>query len=171
MDPLDVYLSGPFFSTSQEEFVTRLEELLTNKGLHFFSPRRGANAVEMNAILGAGAQPGPKLRHRVFLDNMLNIDKAMLLVAFIDDFDTGTLWELGYAYKAEIPAITVTNQSYEMNLLLADSVIGHCKGIEDLSLALDLFRPALNRHLPATEAAEVISRVQAQFLRYGGAAP
>ena len=67
-----------------------------------------------------------------------NIDDANLVVALIDDRDIGTIFEIGYAFAMGVPVITFTNMDYGMNLMLAESVLAHCKGVEQLTEALDM---------------------------------
>lgn len=135
-----IYCAGPFFNPQQLATMESIEAVLERFDVELFKPRNGAaSAQKLNKDIGAGKDPSPQTRRQVFLDNVNNIDDADLLVALIDDRDIGTIFELGYACKAGVPVITFTNQSYGMNLMLAESTLAHCKGVEQLNLAAEMF--------------------------------
>ncbi len=163
-----LYLAAPFFNEEQIALVDKLEDLIESVGYELFSPRKGENAIEMNKKIlewqewdarrlfflqrntcgnkykdPQPSQPSEELRLRVFTDNVVNIDNADLVVAVIDDFDSGVLFELGYAYARHVPILTITNHAYGCNLMLAHSVIGHLKSLEELQEALLIGFPRL----------------------------
>ena len=136
-----VYAAGPFFSPQQLKTMEQIESVLESfKNVDVFKPRNGAaSAKKLNKDIGAGKDPSANTRRQVFKDNVENIDAVDLVVALIDDRDIGTIFEVGYAYKANVPIITFTNQGFGMNLMLAESVLAHCKGVEQLKEAMDMF--------------------------------
>lgn len=138
MNQPKVYLAAPFFNPKQIAFVVDIEKVIERGGYRMFSPRKGDNALEMNAILRDGGSPPSPLRWAVFNDNCINIDDADLLVAVIDDFDSGVLFEIGYAYARQIPIVTITNCDFGCNLMLAHSVIGHLKSLVELNDVLQI---------------------------------
>lgn len=157
-----IYLAGPFFTPEQLALVQSLEQMLREQALVVFSPRLGQNALQMNSLISAKQKVPPELRKAVFRDNCVYIDEARLVVAVIDDYDTGTVWEAGYAYRAEVPILTVTNRSYGLNLMLAECVIGHCKGLVEATEAIRLLTPALmSAHVD--RFAEAVAMVQSCF--------
>lgn len=184
-----VYLASPFFNPEQVAFVDKLEALIEKAGYEMFSPRKGENALEMNALLKqkfgrkkvldelisrgvvtavayeelAQFEPPGDLRLRVFNDNWSNIDDADLVVANIDDFDVGVMWEVGYAYARQVPIITTTNKMYGCNLMLAYSIIGHTKSLEALEEALRLGHPNLSLESSMETYGKVIAQIQHRF--------
>lgn len=182
------YLAAPFFNPSQLAFVEEIEKLLDESGYTYFSPRLGENAQEMNARIAelkawerrrASILPGsladwekmnPKpqppddaLRNKVFFDNYDNIDKADILVAVIDDFDVGVMWEVGYAYKAHVPILTTTARDYGCNLMLAQSIVGHTKSLAALADALAIGNPRLASDARFEEHGAAIAEIQAKY--------
>lgn len=133
-----VYLAGPFFSPTQIAFIEFLEKAIVEAGFELFSPRKPPAALEMNACVMEKLAPSDDLRLRVFSDNVVNIEDADLMVAVIDDRDTGTVWEMGFAAALSVPIVTVTNHTYGMNLMLAQTIVGHAKGQEDIKEMLRL---------------------------------
>lgn len=135
-----IYCAGPFFNPQQLAAMEGIEGVLEKFDVELFKPRNGAaSAKKLNKDIGAGKDPSPQTRRQVFLDNVNNIDDADLLIALIDDRDIGTIFEIGYACKAGVPIITFTNQNYGMNLMLAESTLAHCKGLEQLAEAAEMF--------------------------------
>ena len=64
------------------------------------------------------------------------ISACSKVLAVIDDRDIGTIWEMGYATGKEIPVITISNSSYGLNVMLAESVQAHTIRIEDAIKAI-----------------------------------
>ena len=136
-----VYAAGGFFNEKQLRTMELVESVLSEfPQFRIFKPRDGASAAKkLNRDIGAGKDPSRDTRHQVFRDNVDNIDNAALVVAVTDDRDVGTIFEIGYAYKGNVPIITFTNEGYGQNLMLAESVLAHCKGPEQLREACALF--------------------------------
>lgn len=157
-----IYLAGPFFNEEQLALIKSLEKVITDLDYNLFSPRLGENALEMNKALAAGKCVSDNLRRSVFGDNVITIKQASLLVAVVDDRDTGTIFEWGYAFASHIPLISVTNHDYGMNLMLAHSIVGHCKGLDQIKDGLQILRSGIND--PAVEIyGQVLAEFQAKY--------
>ncbi|MCY8256404.1 nucleoside 2-deoxyribosyltransferase [Bacillus spizizenii] len=96
-----VYLASPFFNKKEIEIVALVERTLRRKGLNVFSPRE--NQME-------GLEAGS--RHwsiETFTNDVKFIDWAEIVVAVYHGnySDSGTAWELGYAYGTQKPVIVV----------------------------------------------------------------
>ena len=111
---LRCYLGGGWFSANQDEVLTSLEELLSNNdSVEPYFPR----------VHGVKLEPeefhDPKLRERIFQENVKHILESDLVVAACDGrdgfYDTGTQWEVGYAMANNIPVVAydTTNKIYE----------------------------------------------------------
>lgn len=138
---LKVYAAGPFFKTEQLQSMQLIEQVLSEfECIETYKPRDGAaSARKLNVDIGAGKDPSSETRRAVYEDNVNNIDDSNLLIALIDDRDIGTIFEMGYAACQDIPIITFTQHDYGMNLMLAECVLAHTKGIEQLRQAVTLF--------------------------------
>jgi nucleoside 2-deoxyribosyltransferase len=138
---MKIYVAGPFFNQQQLDTLTAVEaELEKHDNIELFRPRDStASAKKLNKDIGAGKDPSQETRHNVFLDNVNNIDDADLVVAIIDGRDIGTIFEIGYAYGINVPIITYTNEGFGMNLMLAESTLAHCKGLDQLGKAIEGF--------------------------------
>lgn len=120
-----VYLAGPFF-TKEQKAVAELVEDLCNKGkLDYFSPR-----------LRCFCPPDADItqRNMTFNMNCEAIEKCDLVLACIDDFDAGTMWEIGYAFAHKRPVIAYSMvPGRGLNLMLAQSCKGFLNGEEQLT--------------------------------------
>lgn len=181
-----IYIAAPFFNEKQLNMVRGIEDLLHDRAdlirgsvpftidrltPTYFSPRLGNHALEMNATISRGEKPSQASKAAVFKDNVEHLQIADLVIAVIDDRDTGTIWEMGYfaghhgLRDPDRPiVITVTGNDYGMNLMLALSIDAHCKGLPRLKEALDiLLEPG---SLGATQRMEFIrGTLRKDFLR------
>lgn len=120
-----VYLAAPFFNDEQRDTIIRVEAMFRERNISFFSPR-------LECLCPPDANPAQ--RHKSFQANCNGIKKAEFVLARIDDFDPGTMWEMGYAYGKGIKTFaftTVTDRG--LNLMLAESGVQIIQGWENLA--------------------------------------
>jgi nucleoside 2-deoxyribosyltransferase len=129
--PHDVYLAGPFFNEEEVAFVDKLAALLEKIGLKVYNPK------EEGGILGETA-PWEKASE-IFEEDCRGIRGSEIILAIIDDFDPGTIWEMGYAHALGKPIITISNHGYGLNIMLSESSRAHYQSIEDLKEAMENF--------------------------------
>lgn len=106
-----VYLASPFFNELQIKYVDKVAEILRGKGLEVFSPME--NQMD-------GLEAGT--RHwsiETFRNDVKFIDWAEIVVAIYHGnySDSGTAWELGYAYGTNKPVITI-HVGHDSNLMV-----------------------------------------------------
>ena len=90
---MKLYLAGPLFTTAEIAFNTIIAEQLRMYGHDCFLPQE-MEQMDMNA-------------ERIFLGDKKGIDWCECVVACLDgaDPDSGTCWELGYAFGLRKKAI------------------------------------------------------------------
>lgn len=123
-----IYLAGPFFNDKQRAHISHAESILRKQGLMVFSPREhtipdGENMA--NHLWGKA----------VFQMDVEAIDCCDLVVAVYDGMysDTGTAWEIGYAYARDIPIVLVcTDISDEQSIMPVNASSAVLDGIERL---------------------------------------
>ena len=112
-----VYLSSPFFDDAYLERVKKVQEILNSKGLDVFSPKEHQNEhLEFGSI---------EWRKATFENDVKHIDWCDVVVAIIckgNYDDSGTAWELGYAYATNKPVVLVNITGETINLMIADSL-------------------------------------------------
>lgn len=115
-----VYLAAPLFSAAERRYNVRLSDLLND---HLFEVYLPQNAGDDGCHRGKEAQRDMFARH---CDAMTRVDAV---VAVIDgaDADSGTSWEMGYAFAKKIPVIAIRTDfrragaHEQVNLMLEQS--------------------------------------------------
>jgi nucleoside 2-deoxyribosyltransferase len=110
-----IYLAAGWFSEEQEQ--ARLEVLSVLKTLvcDFYSPK----------------DHGEGVTDEVFQKNLDYVSTADYIVASTEGKDMGTLFECGYAFRANVPIIYYFRGS-SLNLMLAKSAYAVCHSPDDL---------------------------------------
>lgn len=85
-----IYLASPFFNEKQIDRVETLLKNLKESGFKVFSPMHDSK-------FKLSATPSKEDAMEVFNDNIKNIDESGAVVAIIDERDSGTEFEIGYA--------------------------------------------------------------------------
>lgn len=92
-----VYLAAPLFSEAECDFNRRLRDLIICEGFRVFLPQEDSNNIH-------------DIKNRqeiIFNKNLAALDNSDIIVAVIDgaDVDSGTAWEIGYAYSKGKPVL------------------------------------------------------------------
>lgn len=111
-----VYLASPFFNDLEVMYVEKVEKILKEKGLEVFSPMRNQRP-----------DLTPETRQwsvEIFRNDVKFIDWSEVVVAIYHGnySDSGTAWELGYAYGTNKPVIVI-HVGKESNLMVHEG--GH----------------------------------------------
>ena len=88
-----IYLAAPLFSDAEREFNLKLRDQITKRGFSVFLPQEDSNDT-------TNMRHEEKQSH-IFQNNLEAIDNSDIIVAILDggsDVDSGTAWELGYAF-------------------------------------------------------------------------
>ena len=125
-----VYIAAPFFNEEQLDFVKRIEKKLLWNEIQYFSPRDGGDIQKMNK------REVKKVKREIYEDNINNIAGCDKIVAVIDDRDTGTIFEMGYAVALGIPVISIANCDHGVNIMLAEAVQAHVRNLGDMIRAI-----------------------------------
>lgn len=97
-----VYLASPFFNDEEIEYMEQVEMLLVKKNLKVFSPMRHP----LDKAIEVGSR---QWSIETFIDDIKHIKWAEIVVGIYHGnySDSGTAWELGYAYATDKPVILV----------------------------------------------------------------
>jgi nucleoside 2-deoxyribosyltransferase/predicted secreted protein len=95
-----IYLAAPLFSKAERNFNATLSDLLKQHLFEVFLPQEAGDDTDTRA----NAE-----QVRIFSKNKDDLDRADIVVAVIDgaDADSGTAWEMGYAYAHNKPVIAI----------------------------------------------------------------
>ena len=92
-----VYLAAPLFSEAELDFNRKLRDKIKKAGFNVFLPQEDSNNIK-----------DEKTRQKIiFGKNEAAIQNSDIIVAVIDgtDVDSGTAWEIGYAYALGKPIV------------------------------------------------------------------
>jgi|SRR5690625_3364309 len=97
-----VYLASPFFNDKEIGILEQVEKILDEKGLNVFSPLRN----QMDEYVEVGSR---QWSIETFMNDIKHIKWAEIVVGIYHGnySDSGTAWELGYAYATDKPVIAV----------------------------------------------------------------
>lgn len=116
-----IYLAGPFFSDEQIARVAKLEQALAaNPSVdEVFSPRLDKSWT--------GEEGTPAWADYIFKMDTSQIDQADALVVVHDylhaNMDSGTAFEVGYAYRSQTPIVVVQELTDEpVNLMIGQAL-------------------------------------------------
>ncbi len=124
-----VYLAAPLFSEAELDFNRMLRDEIKSSGFNVFLPQEDSNNVKDR----------DDRQSIIFSKNEVAIDKSDIIVAVIDgaDVDSGTAWEIGYAYALGKPILGLRTDFRTLgiegtvNLMIERSVI-LCMSIREL---------------------------------------
>lgn len=125
-----IYIAAPFFNEEQLLLVQAVEAVLDFNNMPYYSPR--SEGVLMNMT---PEQKKERMKY-IFDKNVEMLLLADVIVAVIDNYDTGTVWEIGFAFAKGKPVITLTDKDYELNIMIKQCVKSHCKTVEQIPQAV-----------------------------------
>lgn len=122
-----IYLASPFFNDAEIEAMENVRDILRKQGHSVFVPNEHQNPqFEFGSL---------EWRNATFNSDVRGIDNAEVVVAVINQGnydDSGTAWEIGYAYAKDIPVIVVNVTGNTINLMIADSLHALITSYEEL---------------------------------------
>ncbi|WP_304427695.1 nucleoside 2-deoxyribosyltransferase [Romboutsia ilealis] len=121
-----IYLASPFFNEAEIKSMETVRDILRQKGLDVFVPNEHQSAKEFGSL---------EWRKETFGSDVSGIDNADVMVAIINQGnydDSGTAWEIGYAYATKKPVILVNVTGETINLMIADSIHALVTSYEEL---------------------------------------
>lgn len=120
-----VYLASPFFDDKQCETLSKVENILRNKGLNVFSPR------EHDTTEGSMGDTSWSLDNFNICTRGIDCAEVVVALYYGNYSDSGTAWEMGYAFASHKPVIVVHLED-DSNLMIHESATSNIMGIEEL---------------------------------------
>jgi hypothetical protein len=114
-----VYLAGPFFNMGQRWLVEQAREALRQQPIKVFSPFHD---------VGLG------LAEDVVPADIKALDDCSAVLALLDHFDPGTVFEIGWAKKRNVPIVGFTQNEREENLKMFTGT--GCEIVDDFASAI-----------------------------------
>src|SRR5690606_4794601 len=135
----NIYLAGPLFSHAELEYNRKLRDLLLNKGFSVFLPQEDAEE--------STEERKKQSQEHVFRKCVEGVDNSDIVVAVLDgvDVDSGTAWEIGYAYAKEKPVIGLRTDFKSLsdgvvNLMVEMAIVALARDENELLKTMEKFR-------------------------------
>jgi len=107
-----IYIAGPFFNIEEREQLNKMIDVVrkTYPDSELFIPMK-------HTIEGGESMPNEEWGKRVFQMDVEAIDRCSMVVAlYLGHYsDTGTAWEIGYAFAKSIPVVLYIPEEYRKN--------------------------------------------------------
>lgn len=121
-----IYIAGPFFNEQELLAIQEIESVCIAHELKHFSPR-----LEGGVLKDMTDEERKAASDSVYEMNVRGIEQSDCIIAIIDNFDPGTMFELGYAAAKQKRIITVSNNNYGLNVMLAKPAETHTYNAKD----------------------------------------
>ena len=134
-----IYIAAPFWTPAQLATVTAVENIIHKNDLALHSPRLAGVLTAMTPEERAAAAPV------TFKRNCVQIANASAVLAILDEKDSGTTFELGFAYAVRRYNLArntfrifgyTTNPAPTMNVMLRQCLDAFVAGPDQLDLLL-----------------------------------
>jgi len=95
-----IYVAGPLFTSAERAYLEQIDRICREAGFSTYLPHRDA-----------GISSDAASREQCFKMDKAALDEVALIVAVLNgpDVDSGTAWEMGYAYARGIPVLSITD--------------------------------------------------------------
>ena len=132
-----LYLAAGFFNDAQQDLCTFVEHLETHQ-MPVYSPRLDGGVLTPASTIDTISE--------VFESNKRAINLASVVLAVIDDYDPGVLWEMGYAHAQGIPTLGFSDvEGRGLNVMLAGGcALGFVTGRDALTTVLKTWGGAIS---------------------------
>jgi len=132
---MKVFIAGPLFSQAEREFNLKVDGELRKHGFETFLPQRDVG--KLDDLL---AKEGERAYRTIFERDLKGLDQADAVVAILDgpDVDSGTAFEVGYAFAKGKPVVglktdmRVFAKDEELNNMLAQGIRALARNLDEV---------------------------------------
>ena len=127
-----IYIAGPFFNQDQKTIVENIENIVDELGYNYYSPMRHGRGI----LKDMTPTERNLIARLIFMDNCDEVNKANIIIAVTDDFDPGTMFEIGYAHSYSKLILTYSACGYDSNVMISQASDAHYKSLSLLKSEL-----------------------------------
>lgn len=132
---MKIFIAGPLFSQAEREFNLKVDEGLRKHGFDTFLPQRDVGKLDE-----LFAKDGKRAYRTIFERDLRGLEGADAVVAILDgpDVDSGTAFEVGYAFAKGKPVVglktdmRVFARDEELNNMLAQGIRALAKNLDEV---------------------------------------
>ncbi len=117
-----IYLASPFFNEKEIQLIDKIKSLLDSLKIEWFSPK---DFLMYDKAIEGSAK-------KCFDGNIKAMNECDYMIAIVDGFDPGTLFEMGYFAGKKIIAFS-NIKGRKLNVMLAQASYCFANGINDLA--------------------------------------
>ncbi|MCD6427840.1 MAG: nucleoside 2-deoxyribosyltransferase [Caldisericaceae bacterium] len=130
---MKVYVAEPLFTPGERRYAEEIDALVRDLGFNTYLPHRDAGVFERG-----------KSSSRTFFENDLKeLKECAFVVAILNgtDVDSGTAWEIGYAYAIGKPVYGILEDTRKptldlLNPMIVNSIVKIALNKEELETTL-----------------------------------
>lgn len=136
-----IYLAGPLFSKAERDFNLSLRDRLVEMGFEVFLPQVDGEDNLENRM--------HEKQMCIFENDVKGIDQSDIVLAVLDggsDVDSGTAWEMGYAYAKgkKVLGLKTDFRTFGeegiVNLMMEMSIEVLARDVEEIIKVLEVYR-------------------------------
>lgn len=134
-----IYLAGPLFSHAEMEYNRKIRDLLVKKEFSVFLPQENAEDTTV--------ERERQHQEHIFKKCVEGVDSSDIVVAVLDgvDVDSGTAWEIGYAYAKGKPVVGLRTDFRSLsngivNLMIEMAIVAFARDEDELLKVMERFR-------------------------------
>jgi len=133
-----IYIAGALFTPGQRSYLEKIDNLCTSSGFKTYLPHRDAGLFDRKTT-------PPDF---FFNKDLEEIGKCDIVIAVLNglEIDSGTMWEVGYAYSKSkiiiglIEDTRIFNKTQQLNPMISGSVKKICSNLDELKATLSSFK-------------------------------
>lgn len=131
---MKVYIASPFFNTTQLTTVMKIETILGNLGISFFSPR-----LHGKTIKDLPESERAEAAEEAFDLNLKGLWDCNTVLHVLDDKDVGAAWEVGFwvgtygKKNAQRPVFMYHSGDKALNIMLQQIAMSYTTSIVELA--------------------------------------
>jgi nucleoside 2-deoxyribosyltransferase len=130
-----VYIAGPLFTESERNYLEKIEKAINELGYETYLPHRDGGIFKR----------GESKSEDFFKKDIEAIKKCKILVAVLNgsDVDSGTSWELGFAFSKAITIYGLLDDTRKpskdlLNPMISSSISKIACSMEELKIILSI---------------------------------
>jgi nucleoside 2-deoxyribosyltransferase len=123
-----VYIAAPLFNEKEIAVIEKIKKCLNDLNINFYSPKDEFKFKKGDSFESA---------RQCYYSNINAMNTCSHMIAVIDDFDPGTIFEIGYFVGFSKPVIAYSNvKGRGLNLMLAQACVGFANNEDELKNTL-----------------------------------
>ena len=126
-----VYIAGPFFNEKELDTIEKIEIHLDSHNIRYFSPR------SMGTLKDMTLEKRVQYQDQIYDSNLRHMRECDVAIIVVDNFDAGTMFEMGFMACLGKDMVTYSAEGYGLNVMLRNASKCHTTMLECLEAIID----------------------------------